>query len=53
MHLAKTGVAELPLRRLIEGLMKHDVTALIFDPHGEYGAMRDKGPYRRATGISM
>ncbi|MCU0861219.1 MAG: ATP-binding protein [Methanomassiliicoccales archaeon] len=42
--LAKTGGGKSFLcGDLIEELMKHDVTTLIFDPHGEYGAMRDKG----------
>lgn len=42
--LAKTGGGKSFLcGDLIEELMKHDVTTLIFDPHGEYGSMRDKG----------
>jgi DNA helicase HerA-like ATPase len=42
--LAKTGGGKSFLcGDLIEELMKHDVTVLVFDPHGEYGAMRDKG----------
>lgn len=43
--LAKTGGGKSFLcGDLIEELMKHGVTTLIFDPHGEYGAMREKGP---------
>ncbi|HVO77250.1 MAG TPA: ATP-binding protein, partial [Methanomassiliicoccales archaeon] len=43
--LAKTGGGKSFLcGDLIEELMKHDVTTLVFDPHGEYGAMREKGP---------
>jgi DNA helicase HerA-like ATPase len=42
--LAKTGGGKSFLcGDLIEELMKHDVTVLVFDPHGEYGAMREKG----------
>jgi len=42
--LAKTGGGKSFLcGDLIEELMKHDVTTMIFDPHGEYGAMREKG----------
>jgi len=42
--LAKTGGGKSFLcGDLIEELMKHEVTTMIFDPHGEYGAMRDKG----------
>jgi hypothetical protein len=42
--LAKTGGGKSFLcGDLIEELMKHDVTTLIFDPHGEYGSMREKG----------
>ena len=42
--LAKTGGGKSFLcGDLIEELMKHEVTILVFDPHGEYGAMREKG----------
>ena len=42
--LAKTGGGKSFLcGDLIEELMKHDVTTMIFDPHGEYGSMREKG----------
>jgi hypothetical protein len=42
--LAKTGGGKSFLcGDLIEELMKHEVTIMVFDPHGEYGAMRDKG----------
>jgi|WetSurMetagenome_2_1015567.scaffolds.fasta_scaffold05645_6 DNA helicase HerA-like ATPase len=43
--LAKTGGGKSFLcGDLIEELMKHDVTVLVIDPHGEYGAMRESGP---------
>lgn len=42
--LAKTGGGKSFLcGDLIEELMKHDVTVMVIDPHGEYGAMRDRG----------
>ncbi|MCQ5376248.1 MAG: DUF87 domain-containing protein, partial [Methanomassiliicoccales archaeon] len=42
--LAKTGGGKSFLcGALIEELMKHDVTVLIIDPHGEYGSMKEKG----------
>lgn len=42
--LAKTGGGKSFLcGDLIEELMKHDVTVMVLDPHGEYGAMRDVG----------
>jgi len=42
--LAKTGGGKSFLcGDLIEELMKHDVTIIVFDPHGEYGAMKEKG----------
>ena len=42
--LAKTGGGKSFLcGDLIEELMKHGVTTMVFDPHGEYGAMREKG----------
>ncbi|MFP4545819.1 MAG: ATP-binding protein [Methanomassiliicoccales archaeon] len=42
--LAKTGGGKSFLcGALVEELMKHDVTVLVFDPHGEYGSMREKG----------
>ncbi len=42
--LAKTGGGKSFLcGDLIEELMKHEVTVLVIDPHGEYGAMRDTG----------
>lgn len=42
--LAKTGGGKsFMCGDLIEELMKHDVTIMVIDPHGEYGSMRDKG----------
>jgi DNA helicase HerA-like ATPase len=42
--LAKTGGGKSFLcGDLVEELMKHDVTVLVLDPHGEYGAMREAG----------
>jgi len=42
--LAKTGGGKSFLcGALVEELMKHDVTVMVIDPHGEYGSMRDKG----------
>jgi uncharacterized protein len=42
--LAKTGGGKSFLcGDLIEELMKHDVTVMVIDPHGEYSAMRDTG----------
>ena len=42
--LAKTGGGKSFLcGDLIEELMKHEVTVLVIDPHGEYGAMRETG----------
>lgn len=42
--LAKTGGGKSFLcGGLVEELMKHDVTVMIIDPHGEYGSMKDKG----------
>ena len=42
--LAKTGGGKSYISGdIIEELMKHDVTCMIIDPHGEYGAMRDPG----------
>jgi hypothetical protein len=42
--LAKTGGGKSFLcGDLIEELMKHDVTVMVIDPHGEYSAMRDVG----------
>jgi DNA helicase HerA-like ATPase len=41
--LAKTGGGKSFLcGDLIEELMKHDVTVMVIDPHGEYASMRDK-----------
>ncbi|MCJ7517252.1 MAG: ATP-binding protein [Methanomassiliicoccales archaeon] len=43
--LAKTGGGKSFLcGGLVEEFMKHDVTVLVVDPHGEYGSMREKGP---------
>ncbi len=43
--LAKTGGGKSFLcGDLIEELMKHDVTVVVVDPHGEYGSMKEKGP---------
>lgn len=42
--LAKTGGGKSYISGdIIEELMKHDVTCVIIDPHGEYGAMRNPG----------
>lgn len=42
--LAKTGGGKSFLcGDLIEELMKHEVTVMVIDPHGEYSAMKDKG----------
>ena len=41
--LAKTGAARAMSGDIIEEMMKRDVTTMIIDPHGEYGAMRDMG----------
>jgi hypothetical protein len=42
--LAKTGGGKSFLcGALVEELMKHEVTVMVIDPHGEYGSMRDKG----------
>jgi DNA helicase HerA-like ATPase len=42
--LAKTGGGKSFLcGDLIEELMKHEVTVMVIDPHGEYGAMRETG----------
>lgn len=41
--LAKTGGGKSFLcGALIEELMKHNVTVMVIDPHGEYGSMREK-----------
>ena len=43
--LAKTGGGKSYMSGdIVEELMKHNVTCMIIDPHGEYGAMRDAGP---------
>jgi DNA helicase HerA-like ATPase len=42
--LAKTGGGKSYISGdVVEELMKHNVTCMIIDPHGEYGAMREKG----------
>ncbi|MDR0198412.1 MAG: DUF87 domain-containing protein [Methanomassiliicoccaceae archaeon] len=42
--LAKTGGGKSYMSGdIIEELMKHQVTCMIIDPHGEYSAMRDVG----------
>ena len=42
--LAKTGGGKSYMSGdIVEELMKHNVTCMIIDPHGEYGAMRDAG----------
>lgn len=42
--LAKTGGGKSYISGdIVEELMKHSVTCMIIDPHGEYGAMRDVG----------
>ena len=42
--LAKTGGGKSYMSGdIVEELMKHSVTCMIIDPHGEYGAMRDVG----------
>ena len=44
--LAKTGGGKSYLTGvLVEELLKHNVTAVVIDPHGEYGALRDKGKH--------
>ena len=48
--LAKTGGGKSFLcGDLIEELMKHDVTIMVIDPHGEYGSMREKGSVQRSS----
>ena len=43
--LAKTGGGKSYMSGdIVEELMKHNVTCMIIDPHGEYGAMKDAGP---------
>src|SRR5207244_8766014 len=42
--LAKTGGGKSYIAGvLIEELMKHHVTCVILDPHGEYASLREKG----------
>lgn len=42
--LAKTGGGKSYITgALVEELMRHDVTVVVVDPHGEYGSMREKG----------
>jgi DNA helicase HerA-like ATPase len=42
--LAKTGGGKSYITGvLIEELLKHDVTVLVIDPHGEYNSLRDSG----------
>src|SRR6266545_4481919 len=44
--LAKTGGGKSYIAGvLIEELMKHHVTCVIVDPHGEYAALREKGKH--------
>ena len=44
--LAKTGGGKSYMSGdIVEELMKHNVTCMIIDPHGEYGAMREAGPH--------
>ena len=44
--LAKTGGGKSYITGdLIEELLKHNVTCMIIDPHGEYGSLRDKGKH--------
>ena len=44
--LAKTGGGKSYMTGVIlEELMKHDVTVLVVDPHGEYNSMVDSGVY--------
>ena len=44
--LAKTGGGKSYITGvLVEELLKHGVTTMIIDPHGEYGALRDKGKH--------
>lgn len=46
--LAKTGGGKsFMCGDLLEELMKHDVTVMVIDPHGEYGSMREKGKVSR------
>ncbi|MCL2711865.1 MAG: DUF87 domain-containing protein [Methanomassiliicoccaceae archaeon] len=47
--LAKTGGGKSYMSGdIIEELMKHGVTCMIIDPHGEYAAMRDIGKHADA-----
>lgn len=54
--LAKTGGGKSYMTGvLVEELLKHDVTVLIIDPHGEYGSLRDAGDsseYGQQFGVS-
>jgi DNA helicase HerA-like ATPase len=54
--LAKTGGGKSYMTGvLVEELLKHDVTVLVVDPHGEYGSLRDAGEssdYATQFGIS-
>lgn len=44
--LAKTGGGKSYITGvLIEELLKHDVTVMVIDPHGEYGSVRDAGQH--------
>src|SRR5439155_84558 len=49
--LAKTGGGKSYVAGvLIEELMKHRVTSVILDPHGEYSSLREKGKHAEASG---
>ncbi|MDR0335341.1 MAG: DUF87 domain-containing protein [Methanomassiliicoccaceae archaeon] len=53
--LAKTGGGKSYMSGdIIEELMKHHVTCMIIDPHGEYSAMRDTGkPGDKRFGVAV
>ena len=53
--LAKTGGGKSYMSGdIIEELMKHNVTCMIIDPHGEYSAMRDIGkPGDKRFGVAV
>lgn len=54
--LAKTGGGKSYMTGVIvEELLKHDVTVLVVDPHGEYNSLRDSGEssdYAQQFGVS-
>src|SRR2546430_13940653 len=49
--LAKTGGGKSYVAGvLIEELMKHHVTCVILDPHGEYASLKEKGKHGEGSG---